>query len=183
MSATRPSALATTPPTQPMPGRRVLRMAVAWAGLGAVMGASVGWESGGVIGTIACLIAGMIELAALGAVLGLIGGRPGESLLGGGCGLTVGAVAGLAGVQAGPVPAAFGLVVGALAGATLRPYLRLVALPIVLLVRVLPSRHGRWALAIDRCGPVSGLAQLKLGARPVAPDRPDERSPARSSAS
>jgi hypothetical protein len=81
-------------------------------------------------------------MAPLGAVLGLIGGDPRESLLGGGSGLAVGAVAGLTGVPAGPVlAAAFGLIVGALAGATLRLYLRLISLPFVLLVRVWPSRR------------------------------------------
>jgi hypothetical protein len=146
MSAINASTRAPTSLSHPTLGRRVLRMAVAWAGLGAVMGTGVGLGSGGVVVAVACLIAGMIELAALGAVLALFGGRPGESLLGGGCGLAVGAVSGLAGVQASVVlAAAFGLVVGALVGATLRPYLRLVSLPIVLLVRVLPSRYRRWA--------------------------------------
>jgi hypothetical protein len=121
-------------------------MALTWAGLGAVMGAIVGWEQGGFVGALVSLIVGMIELVPLGAVLSLIGGGPRESLLGGGCGLAVGAVAGLTGVPAGPgLVAAFGLVVGALVGATLRPYLRLVSLPILFLLRVLPGRQPRSA--------------------------------------
>jgi hypothetical protein len=110
------------------------------------MGATVGWERGSFVEALASLIAGMIEMAPLGAVLGLIGGGPRASLFGGGCGLAVGVVAGLTGVLAGPVPGtAFGMVVGALVGATLRPYLRLASLPIVLLIRVRSSRRLRSA--------------------------------------
>jgi hypothetical protein len=126
-------------------------MTAAWAGLGVVMGAGLGIESGSVVGTIACLIAGLIEMAALGAIFSLIGGRPGESLLGGGCGMAVGAVAELAGGQSSVVLAAdFGLVAGALAGATLRPYLRLLSLPVLLVGRVLASPHRRRTVEAPR---------------------------------
>jgi hypothetical protein len=112
-------------------------MACVWAGLGVILGLGVSPASGDVVGVVACMVTGIIELAALGAILTFIGGRPGESLVGAGCGLALGAIAGLAGVPTGPVPAApFGLVVGALAGATLRAYFRLITLPVVLLVRI-----------------------------------------------
>jgi hypothetical protein len=94
--------------------------------------------------------------------------QPGESLFGVGCGLAVGAVAGLTGVHAGPVPAAaFGLIVGALAGATLRPYVRLVSLPIVLLVRVLPDRRGLVECPMPRLG--GRLPSARIGFSPFEP--------------
>jgi hypothetical protein len=117
-------------------------MTAVWAGLGAVTGASVGMEGGGTIGAIAAMMAGMVELAILGAIFGLIGGRPREALLGAMGGVIVGLTMGVAG---GHVPvvlvADFGLVVGAIAGATLRPYVQLLSLPVVLLGRILAVRH------------------------------------------
>src|SRR4051794_5067371 len=57
---------------------RILRMSAVWVTFGAVMGATVGMEGGGIFGS----IAGMIEPAALGVVFALIGGRPEESVVG-----------------------------------------------------------------------------------------------------
>jgi uncharacterized protein YacL len=119
----------------------MLRMSVVWAALGAVMGASVGMEGGGFIGAIAGMMAGIVELAMLGAIFAVVGGRPEESVLG----AVVGLLAGLTfGVMRLPAPvvlvANFGLVVGAIVGATLRPYLRLLSLPVILLCRIL-HRH------------------------------------------
>jgi hypothetical protein len=115
-------------------------MATAWAALGALMGASVGLESGGLVGGVAAMLAGALELAGLGVIFALLGGTPRESLLGAVLGLAAGLAAGLAGAGA-PAPvvlvANFGMVVGAIAGATLRPYLRLLSLPILLVGRIL----------------------------------------------
>jgi hypothetical protein len=144
MSAFRLPALATTPAFRHTLGRRVLRMTTTWAALGVVMGASLGIDNGSVVGAVACMIAGMIEMASMGAVFGLIGGKPQECVVGAVSGLIVGLVTGLvAGQTHLGFVAAFGLVVGALIGATFRPYLRLISLPIVLLVRFLPIRHRR----------------------------------------
>jgi hypothetical protein len=45
------------------------------------MGASVGLQSGGMIGAIAGMIAGMVELATLGIILVFIGGTPDQTML------------------------------------------------------------------------------------------------------
>jgi hypothetical protein len=143
MSASKIQTLSPTPAPNPRLRGRILRMATVWAALGAVMGASVGMQGGGIIGAIAGMLAGVTELAALGAIFALIGGTPQGTLLGAVGGLLVGMTMGLMGETASAVLVAdFGLVVGAIAGATLRPYLRLLALPIILLGRLL-HRHQR----------------------------------------
>jgi hypothetical protein len=119
-------------------------MAAAWAALGAVMGAGLAMDGGDVHGVIAFMIAGMIEMAALGAVFGLIGGGPQESVVGAVWGLVVGLATGLVAGHARVVLVAdLGLVVGAVAGGTLRPYLRVMSLPALLLCRVLPAGRRR----------------------------------------
>jgi hypothetical protein len=132
-----------------------------WAALGAVMGAGVGLAGDGIVGAVGGMIAGMVELALMGACFALIGGRPGESVVGAVAGLLTGLTVGLV---ARPAPvafvASFGLIFGAITGATLRPYLRLLSLPLILLGRFL-RRHQRPALiargrmgtlSIDRAG-------------------------------
>lgn len=129
---------------QPPPRGRVRRMATAWMALGAVMGAGLGIDDGGGTGVIAFMIAGMIEMAALGAVFGLIGGGPEESIVGASWGLIVGLATGLIVGHARIILVAdLGLIIGAIAGATIRPYFRLIALPALLLARVRPARHRR----------------------------------------
>ncbi len=136
MSTIEPTTFAPIPISHPRLRQRVVRMATVWVGLGAVMGFSLGMTSGGLIGAVATMVAGMVEMVILGTLFALIGGRPGESLLGSGCGLVIGTGAGLMGRHANAVFLAnFGLVAGALAGGTLRPYLKLVSLPAVLLWR------------------------------------------------
>jgi hypothetical protein len=109
-------------------------MMTVWAGLGAIMGASLGMSGGGFMGA----IAGMVELAALGAVFGALGGRPQETILGAAGGL-LGSLA--VGIMGGPAPiifvANFGMIYGAIVGATLQSYIRLLALPVTLLGRLL----------------------------------------------
>jgi hypothetical protein len=113
-------------------------MSAVWAALGAIMGASLGMSGGGLIGAIAGMIAGIVELAALGAVFALLGGRPQETILGATGGL-LGSLA--VGMLRGPAPiifvANFGMIYGAIIGATLQSYIRLVTLPITLLGRLL----------------------------------------------
>src|SRR5262249_21125822 len=105
---------------------------------------------GGIIWITATMIAGMVELAVLGVIFALIGGRPQESIVGavGGllAGLTAGTVSGTAPVG---FVASFGLVFGAITRATLRPHPRLLALPVSLLGRML-HRHRRPAAVAVR---------------------------------
>jgi hypothetical protein len=148
MSASTFQTLSASPASHPPLGRRILRMSAVWAALGAVMGASVGLQGGGIIGAFAGMMAGAVELAMLGAIFAVVGGRPDESVLGAVAGLLLGLAFGLMNVQAPVVLVAnFGMVVGAIAGATLRAYLRLLALPVVVLGRRLRPRHRRPALA------------------------------------
>jgi hypothetical protein len=128
-------------------------MSVVWAALGAGMGASVGMESGGFIGAIAGMLAGIVELAMLGAIFAVVGGRPEETVLGAVGGLLAGLVFSVMRVQAPVVLVAnFGLVVGAMVGATLRPYLRLISLPVILLSRLLRRQQRPAAIALRHDG-------------------------------
>src|SRR5262245_47491653 len=95
MRPTMSKAPSQTPAPLPPLRRRGLRMATAWTALGAVVGAGLGMDSGGGIGVIAFMIAGMTEMAALGAAFGLIGGEPKESVVGAVWGLVVGLAMGL----------------------------------------------------------------------------------------
>jgi hypothetical protein len=143
MGASTFQTLSPTPATHPTLGRRILRMSAVWAVLGAVMGASVGMEGGGIIGAIAGMMAGIVELAMLGAIFAVVGGTPEETVLGAVAGLLAGLAFGVMRVQAPVVLVAnFGLVVGAIAGATLRAYFRLLTLPCLALGRLL-HRHQR----------------------------------------
>jgi hypothetical protein len=170
------SNLSTASPTavlQPTLGRRVLRMAAVWAVLGAIMGASVGMARGGIVGAIAGMIGGMLELAALGAIFATVGGRPDESVLGALVGLLAGLAFGLVTVHAPAVLVAnFGMVVGAIAGATLRAYLRLLAGSFFTLVALVfrPQRPSG-------AGPLSSLRGPRrpaMGSRPVQSTRSGE---------
>jgi hypothetical protein len=128
-------------------------MSTAWAALGAVVGASLGLGGGGIIGAIATMIAGTAELAVLGAIFALIGGTPRESIIGAVGGLLIGLTVGMVGGQGSvALVANFGLVFGAITGATLRPYLRLLSLPIIFLVRLLHRDQRLSALALRHDG-------------------------------
>jgi hypothetical protein len=123
---------------------RIVRMAAVWAVLGAVMGASVGMQGGGPVGAVAGMMAGMVELATLGVLFAVVGGTPQETVLGAVGGLLAGLGFGVMRFQAPVVLLAnFGLIVGAIAGATLRAYLRLLTLPVVALGRLLLHRQPR----------------------------------------
>jgi hypothetical protein len=113
-----------------------------WTVLGAVMGASVGMERGGTIGAIAGVAVGVSELATFGVPFALIGGRPQETILGAVGGLLGGLAVGMMGAHAPVVLLAnVGLFVGAVVGATLHAYLRVLSLPLILLERI-ESRHS-----------------------------------------
>jgi hypothetical protein len=153
MSASTFQTLPPTPASHPTLGRRILGMSAVWATLGAVMGASLGLEGGGIIGAISTMIAGTAELAVLGAIFALIGGTPRESILGAVVGLPIGLTVGLVGEQRSvALVANFGLIFGAITGATLRPYLRLLSLPVVLLGRLLRRDRRLSALASRHVG-------------------------------
>jgi hypothetical protein len=104
--------------------RRVVKMMLGWALLGAIVGAGALGPAPGWVGVAAGMVAGVLVLPPIGGVLGLIGARAGESLLGsmGGWGLGL-----LAGSLHGQVwmPGALGLITGAFLGATLPLFYRL----------------------------------------------------------
>jgi hypothetical protein len=113
-------------------------MSFVWVPLGAVMGASVGMHGGGFVGAAAGMLAGCVELGILGVIFTLIGGRPDETIVGAVGGLLLGLAIGVRDGQAPVVLVAnFGMVVGAIGGATLRAYVRLVSLPIIVLGQML----------------------------------------------
>ena len=149
MSALTYQTLSPTPAPHPTLHRRILRMKAVWAALGAVMGASVGMECGGFTGAIVLMMACLVEFATLGAIFALIGGRPKETILGSVGGLLGGLAVGVIGGQAPVVLLAnVGLVVGAVVGATLHAYLRVLSLPLILLERI--GRRQRRAAIIAR---------------------------------
>lgn len=104
---------------------RLARMMSAWLALGALVGIGSGATAVGAATTVlANMLAGMILFPPVGLLLGLIGGRARESLLGAAVGAILGAALGAVAGPAGLVETAtHALLVGALAGATLRPYL------------------------------------------------------------
>jgi hypothetical protein len=110
-------------------------------------------EAGGIIGAVAAMFVGISEMTALGAIFALVGGRPQETILGAVGGLLGGLAVGMMG---GSTPivllANIGLVVGAIVGSTLRAYLRLLSLPIVLLGRILRGLQSPTAFALTHDG-------------------------------
>jgi hypothetical protein len=145
MSVAQCHLQAPTAAARPTLRRRILRMMGVWAILGALMGAGAGLAGGGIAGAIGGTIAGTVELTLLGACFALIGGRPGESIFGAVAGLLTGLTVSIAAQPASPIlVTCFGLVFGGIAGATLRPYLKLLALPVILFGRFL--RQRRWPM-------------------------------------
>ena len=129
--------------------RRMASMTAAWLFLGTVIGIHIGWRlNAGPVAIVSHVIAGWIVFSFAGVAISLLGGRWKESLLGALCGTLVGLVAELWN-WAAPPGAAFNqcLVVGAIVGATFRPWVTL-ALKILLgiksglafVVRFRPSR-------------------------------------------
>jgi len=114
------------PSRSPNLGRRITAMIRAWAILGAVVGIHTGWRlQGGLLATIAQTIAGIVVFSMVGLLLAAFTGRPNESLLGGAVGLLIGVVAVPLGSN---MPAGetvnLCLTMGALVGATCRPWIR-----------------------------------------------------------
>jgi hypothetical protein len=90
-----------------------------WLLFGVVVGANSWPSEEGLVGVVAGATAGLLVLPWLGAVLGLLGGRAPEALVGGLWGLAVGAAAGLAAGEGEVLRrASAGLVGGGLVGAT-----------------------------------------------------------------
>jgi hypothetical protein len=102
-------------------------MMTAWLVLGAMVGAALGLVLGGQAMMIfSNAVAGMIVFPLIGLPLGLIGGRASESLIGAAAGTVFGvALGGIAGQAITLATVIHLTVVGALVGATLRPYLTL----------------------------------------------------------
>jgi hypothetical protein len=126
----------------------MLRKMAVWAILGAIMGASLGMLGGGFIGAIAGMVVGTSEVVNLGVIFALLGGTPQEAILGAGGGLLGSLAVGMMGGRA-PIllVATVGMMVGAIVGATLHSALRLLALPVVLLGRLLRRCQGRVVIA------------------------------------
>lgn len=107
---------------------RVTRMMAAWLALGAIVGTGTGTTAGGEATMILSnALAGMILFPPVGLLLGLIGGRARESFIGAAVGAILGTALGTIASPAGfSKTATHALLIGALAGATFRPYLILV---------------------------------------------------------
>ena len=98
--------------------QRLMTMGLAWMLMGLLLGMVAGRGSG-LIGFVAALTAGAVVLTPVGLLLGLIGARASESLIGGILGLAVGVGAALLLGQPNPRDlAAAGLTTGAVIGAT-----------------------------------------------------------------
>jgi len=133
----------------------------------------MGMQGGGIIGAIAGMLAGMVELAMLGAIFAVVGGRPGESVLGALGGLLVGLAFGVMSVQAPVVLVAnFGMVVGAIAGATLRAYLRLLALPCLALGRLLHRQQRPAVITLGHDGLIEHHPFSPAASSPYAGNHP-----------
>jgi hypothetical protein len=97
---------------------RVRDVAALWSGFGVLIGVWTISHRGGIVDLAAGAVAGAIVLTPLGAVLGLLGGRRDETLVGGLAGLGLGALAALATGQDPASLGSLGLLMGGLAGAT-----------------------------------------------------------------
>jgi hypothetical protein len=118
-------------------------MVLVWAFLGQWVGADIGMRAGGLVGSIAGSVAVMVEMAVLGALLGWIGARPVDTIIGAALGLIAGAMLAPLGGHTDLIsPANIGLIAGACDGAALRPYLRMVGR----VVRAATRRLG-WTIA------------------------------------
>ena len=119
--------------------RRLASMAIAWLFIGTLVGA-FNWLQlgGGLIGFVSQIIAGMLVLSLLGIALTLLGGRAKESLSGGAFGMVAGSVMGLF------ISSSFSLwevlnlsmLMGAITGATIVPWVRVMTKAISLLANV-----------------------------------------------
>ena len=100
-------------------GRRVKQMMLLWLFFGALVGAAIGFPKGGLLPIICNVMSGMILMPFLGLFLGLIGGQVRLSLVGGICGVLLGAITALLSSAADPFSVmSVALIGGALAGAT-----------------------------------------------------------------
>lgn len=105
--------------------RNVKAMTLVWVSFGILIGAGTSPPHGGPIGLISGVLAGVIVFPWMGAALGLLGCQPKPTILGGGCGALLGAAALMAVSSAGALHGAcFGLIAGAMVGATFLPVIR-----------------------------------------------------------
>jgi hypothetical protein len=110
---------------RPALGRRLLDMTILWTLFGAIIGAGTGPDRRGTLDLVSFAIAGMIVLAPLGMVLGLIGGKWKEALIGAGIGLAAGAMLGGLGREDDLVAGAnIGLIMGGIFGTTASAFYR-----------------------------------------------------------
>jgi hypothetical protein len=117
------ATVAAIPMVKAVPEVRIWRRAAAMVGIwlffGIVVGLSITKPNAGVMVYVAGAIAGMIVLSPIGFLLGLLGGRWNESLIGAAVGQVVGFCVGLIGKWMEPnLLATIGLIYGALLGAT-----------------------------------------------------------------
>jgi len=102
----------------------MVSMAAVWLLFGAVVGACSQPPGAGLLGLVSFMLAGMLLLPFLGALLGALGGRSREALIGGVWGLAWGVILARGGQESEVgAKAAVTLLVGGVAGATLFPLL------------------------------------------------------------
>jgi hypothetical protein len=106
-------------------GRRVIAMATTWAGLGMLLGASIGLRKGATAPSFAAfVIAGAVVCLAAGVCLGLFSACIRQTLVGGFSGIAILSFSGpLFPEQTSLEMAELGLICGALVGATILPWL------------------------------------------------------------
>jgi hypothetical protein len=113
-----------SPGPRPPLRQRVGSMAAVWLLFGAMVGACSRPPGAGLLGLVSFMLAGMLLLPFLGALLGALGGRSREALIGGAWGLTWGVILARGGQDPDVgAKAAVTLLVGGIAGATLFPVL------------------------------------------------------------
>ena len=104
----------------PKPWRRAVHMMLVWMLLGVAVGIGAAPANAGMVRMISGAIAGMIVMSVVGAIVGLVGGKVWESFVGALCGVLTGVIAGVISGQPNiGFKANVGLIVGAIAGATL----------------------------------------------------------------
>ena len=95
-------------------------MMLTWMFFGVAVGISATPTDADMVRLISGAIAGMIVMSVLGSIVGLVGGRVKWSIIGAFCGVATGVIAGVISGQPNiGLKANVGLIVGAIAGATL----------------------------------------------------------------
>jgi hypothetical protein len=106
--------------------RRVQQMVLLWGGLGVVVGVITSPPDSDYLALVATIIAGLLLLPPMGLVLGLVGGRWNESLLGACVGLVLAMASAMVMPSLAPLAAAgVCVLVGGMMGGTLPVFARL----------------------------------------------------------